>query len=285
MLLATALLLSLSGLVNAQSKVVVTHRKVLLGVTNPEIKGSRIFIGEDSNPSSADVVELAFPQGYKIEHIRSKRDGSKVQPEKQSDGSLLFTGKGKYTVEVLLLDLEKPTVDEEVEFDILTEPQPITKDSDNDGVLDAFDNCPLTFNPDQKDSDGDGKGDVCDDPAPPPDPDPVPPDPQPSNLPEDEWGNVARRLDVACKSIAQAKRDQVAALFLDAHVSMEDFTVLQLSVARAKITAGIKPFETEFATAFKIIREAQGDREFNFDEALRFYAAIADGIAGKVVSQ
>jgi uncharacterized repeat protein (TIGR03803 family) len=35
-------------------------------------------------------------------------------------------------------------------------------DTDEDGVLDAVDNCPGTVNPDQKDADGDGRGDGCD---------------------------------------------------------------------------------------------------------------------------
>ncbi|RDJ93195.1 hypothetical protein B4Q13_23575, partial [Lacticaseibacillus rhamnosus] len=35
-------------------------------------------------------------------------------------------------------------------------------DSDNDGIIDGQDNCPLVVNPGQEDTDGDGKGDVCD---------------------------------------------------------------------------------------------------------------------------
>jgi hypothetical protein len=35
-------------------------------------------------------------------------------------------------------------------------------DSDQDGFDDAFDNCPLVFNPTQTDLDADGTGDACD---------------------------------------------------------------------------------------------------------------------------
>jgi hypothetical protein len=35
-------------------------------------------------------------------------------------------------------------------------------DSDGDGILDAMDNCPLVYNPEQTDADGDGVGDGCD---------------------------------------------------------------------------------------------------------------------------
>jgi len=46
-------------------------------------------------------------------------------------------------------------------------PAPVPKapppppDKDNDGIPDFRDNCPTTYNPDQKDSMGSGKGDVC----------------------------------------------------------------------------------------------------------------------------
>ncbi|MBM4386507.1 MAG: lamin tail domain-containing protein, partial [Deltaproteobacteria bacterium] len=40
----------------------------------------------------------------------------------------------------------------------------VSKDSDNDGVYDFYDNCPLIPNQDQADADFDGKGDACDSP-------------------------------------------------------------------------------------------------------------------------
>jgi hypothetical protein len=42
------------------------------------------------------------------------------------------------------------------------EPCPPATDSDNDGVPDALDNCPIDPNPGQTDGDGDGVGDACD---------------------------------------------------------------------------------------------------------------------------
>jgi hypothetical protein len=42
----------------------------------------------------------------------------------------------------------------------------INSDRDVDGVPDATDNCPNTFNPNQADSNGNGTGDACEHAAP-----------------------------------------------------------------------------------------------------------------------
>ena len=40
-------------------------------------------------------------------------------------------------------------------------PDPMTTDTDKDGIVDAEDNCPLVANPDQEDADASGYGDAC----------------------------------------------------------------------------------------------------------------------------
>ena len=47
--------------------------------------------------------------------------------------------------------------------------QPFQTDADDDGIADAYDNCPATWNPRQSDADGDGLGDACDCGSPPAD--------------------------------------------------------------------------------------------------------------------
>ena len=64
------------------------------------------------------------------------------------------------------IDSEKTVSSIENQTDFLTVTSILStsnSDSDNDGILDVNDNCPSTYNPDQKDSDGNGEGDVCED--------------------------------------------------------------------------------------------------------------------------
>jgi hypothetical protein len=38
----------------------------------------------------------------------------------------------------------------------------VCEDTDNDGIFDGIDNCPIVYNPDQKDLDNDTIGSACD---------------------------------------------------------------------------------------------------------------------------
>lgn len=101
---------------------------------------------------------------------------------KNEVGNSIFIdpGQSSITFEIEIID---DTIEEEletfiveittIESDInILEPQVVGQiidndtssgsDSDNDGVLDAVDNCPATANSNQADLDGDGTGDVCD---------------------------------------------------------------------------------------------------------------------------
>jgi hypothetical protein len=64
------------------------------------------------------------------------------------------------------IDSEKTVSSIENQSDFLTVTSILSTSStdfDNDGILDINDNCPSTYNPDQKDYDGNGEGDVCED--------------------------------------------------------------------------------------------------------------------------
>jgi hypothetical protein len=57
---------------------------------------------------------------------------------------------------------EGPVAAEALLLDDVRIVKPTAVDTDADGHVDAVDNCPLTYNPDQADRDADGVGDVCD---------------------------------------------------------------------------------------------------------------------------
>ncbi|NJO17793.1 MAG: hypothetical protein HC877_19300 [Thioploca sp.] len=67
-------------------------------------------------------------------------------------------------------------------------------DSDDDGIEDKIDNCPLVANPDQIDSDNDGKGDVCDNNNSPPSQPPLEPLPPTMKLTAGFTGNGHGRV-------------------------------------------------------------------------------------------
>ncbi|MFS4456361.1 thrombospondin type 3 repeat-containing protein [Maribacter sp. 2304DJ31-5] len=77
--------------------------------------------------------------------------------ENATDRSFTPLISGNYAVSITF---DAQTVLSEcIQIDVQDNPD----DGDNDGILNAEDNCPLTANTDQTDTDNDGIGDVCDD--------------------------------------------------------------------------------------------------------------------------
>ena len=117
-LLAVILLLCLASLASAQVETVVTRKKALLGVTNPQIQGTRILVGDDSNVSVTDVVLLEVKSDYKFQRVKALQNGNRIDPEKLADSVYLFAGTGRYLVEVTVFDPERGIDDAEVKFEI-----------------------------------------------------------------------------------------------------------------------------------------------------------------------
>jgi hypothetical protein len=121
----TALLL-LCSLVQAQVETTVTRKKALLGVTNPQVQGNRILVGDDSNVSVSDVVLLEVKSDYKFQRVKARVGGNRVEPEKLADNVYLFAGAGSYQIEITCFDPDRGIDDAELTFDIGGKPTPPT---------------------------------------------------------------------------------------------------------------------------------------------------------------
>jgi hypothetical protein len=119
----TACLL-LCSIAQAQVETTVTRKKALLGVTNPQVQGNRILVGDDSNVSVSDIVLLEIKSDYKFHRVKAKQNGNRVEPEKLAEKVYLFAGAGSFVVEVTVFDADKGIDDSEVKFDIGGSPAP-----------------------------------------------------------------------------------------------------------------------------------------------------------------
>ncbi len=120
------LLLCLASSAFGQVETTVTRKKALLGVTNPQVQGSRILVGDDSNVSVSDVVLLEVKSDYKFQRVKARVSGNRVEPEKLGENVYLFAGSGKYEIEITCFDPDRGIDDAEIAFDIGIKPTPPT---------------------------------------------------------------------------------------------------------------------------------------------------------------
>ncbi len=195
------LLLLVTSYATAQDAT-VTKTRTLLNVTAPRIIGNRLFVGQDTQDVRAvDSFLLTYPTGYKVERVRVKKNGTKAEgiiiSEDAGNRVLLYTEPGTYSIDVILLDLEKGTVDLEEEV-----------------VL------------------GSGPG-----PLPPgPDPEPEP-EPEPEPTPPGPFNNIAQRVSkvkVQDRTLWKATIQSLVAKMTDFSIKTEQSIKTHLSILADK---------------------------------------------------
>jgi uncharacterized delta-60 repeat protein len=172
------------GIADNDNHIILT--KIQDGAESVQDAVFELGLGDDNGNSATNGTPNSL--GFDVSLSESARGTSAelgtdfINGLKNQVGSTIFIEPGESSVTFEIEIIDDPT-EEEVEtfiVEITTNESDITipvsqiegliidndaangSDSDNDGVLDAVDNCPATANADQADLDGDGIGDLCD---------------------------------------------------------------------------------------------------------------------------
>lgn len=107
-----------------QVEIDLRERLALSGGKSSEVIGSRILVDADSDLKIEKAVIVRVKTDFKFVRLKARRNGEKTTAEALSASEWLFTGEGKYGVEVIAFDPEKGIEEGEVEFTIGAGPKP-----------------------------------------------------------------------------------------------------------------------------------------------------------------
>ena len=117
-----------------------------------------------------DVVHIhslesaADPGSYRLELIPDVGTTLSAESPYGSDLQLVLVAAGNYDIIITMLDAQgDPVADDSHRVDMTCDPAP---DTDDDGTVDAADNCPAVPNANQLDSDSNLVGDACQESSP-----------------------------------------------------------------------------------------------------------------------
>lgn len=108
----------------AQIKTTTIEKKSISGAIEPNLQGNRILIASESQLSISSVVVVKVETDFKFRRVKAYRDGSKVEAEQLNETEYLFSGAGKYLVDVTVFDPDKGIDDTQITFFIGSSPTP-----------------------------------------------------------------------------------------------------------------------------------------------------------------